>query len=187
MRERWRNIKGFPGYRVSSRGKIKGPRKDEIKHVYNNDSPYPKVTLSKNGKHVDKRINRLVAEAFLPNPKHHPLVMHLDNNPGNNNVENLQWGTHAENNKYMWDCGRHPGTLTDEGREKAYEKRRRPVIAINCKTGKNSYFKSQHDAARLLNVSQQHIWGVLNGYRRSTGGYTFKYADKEVEDRVECS
>lgn len=106
--------------------------------------------------------------------------MHLDNNPENNHIDNLQWGTYAENNKYMWDCGRHPVTLTDDDREKAYEIRRTPIIAINCLTGERIYFISQHEAARQLNVSQQHIWGVLNGYRRTTGGYTFEYTDKEA-------
>lgn len=42
-------------------------------------------------------LHRLVAMAFIPNPNNYPLIMHLDNNPSNNHVSNLQWGTHAEN------------------------------------------------------------------------------------------
>lgn len=179
MAERWRNIKDFPGYRVSSTGKVKGPRVKNLKHQHCPGSPYPKVTLSKNGIHTDKRVNVLVAQAFIPNPDNLPLVMHMDNNPSNNNVENLKWGTYSENNQYMWDCGRHEVTLTDEDREKAYQIRRRPVVSINCANGERLEFISQHEAARQLGVSQQHIWGVLNGHRRSTGGYFFEYLDKE--------
>ena len=42
--------------------------------------------------------HRLVAEAFIPNPNKHPLVMHIDNDGLNNNVSNLKWGTYKMNN-----------------------------------------------------------------------------------------
>lgn len=51
----------------------------------------------KNGKHITKRVHRLVAEAFLPNPNSYPIVIHIDNNKKNNRVENLKWGTIKEN------------------------------------------------------------------------------------------
>ena len=177
MTEKLIYLEIFPGYSISNKGRVKGIRKNVLKPV-DGGQGYLKVTLSKNGKHVDKRINRLVAEAFIPNPDSLPLVMHLDNDRSNNHIENLSWGTHSENNQYMHDCKRHPLTLTDEDREKAYSKRRSPIKAININTGEEIFFISQHEAARKLNVSQQHIWGVLNGYRRSTGGYCFEYLNK---------
>lgn len=179
--EKWRNIDGYPGYEISNRGRVKGIRKNVLKPV-DGGQGYLKVTLSRNGKHTDKRINRLVAQAFIPNPEGLPVVMHKDNNRSNNNIDNLAWGTHSENNKWMHDCGRHPLTLTDEDREKAYAARRTPIKAVDVKTNDEIFFKSQHDAARALNVSQQHIWGVLNGYRRSTGGYRFEYVDGGEND-----
>lgn len=181
MKEEWRDIEGFPGYQVSNLGKIKGVRKNELTPSYNKGKiRYPKVTLTRSGEHIDKRVNRLVATAFIPNPNNEPLVMHLDNNPKNNRVDNLAWGSYSENLKYCWDCDRHPQTLTDDAREKAYAKRRTAIIAINCKTGSKQEFISQHAASRALGVSQQHIWGVLNGHRKSTGGYRFEYAKKGV-------
>lgn len=175
----WRDIDGWAGYLVSTDGQVRGPRKKSLKLVETNDG-YLKVTLCSKGKRMDKRVNRLVAEAFIPNPEDHPVVMHHDNDRKNNRVDNLSWGTYSENNQWMHDCGRHPLTLTDDDREKAYAKRRAPVRAIDVKTGKTSEFISQHEAARQLRVSQQHIWGVLNGYRRSTGGYRFEYIEKGV-------
>ena len=184
MREKWKDIDGFPGYRVSNKGNIIGIRGTKLKPVIGNNG-YPKVTLCRSGKHVDKRINRLVASLFIPNPNNYPIVMHLDNDPKNNDVNNLSWGTHSENNKYCWDCGRKPQTLTNKDREKAYSIRRKPVKAININTREEIVFISQHDAARALGVSQQHIWGVLNGYRRSTGGYIFEYLDED--GGIKCS
>lgn len=49
------------------------------------------------GRHITKRVNRLVAEAFIPNPDNLPVVMHKDNNKKNNRVDNLKWGTIRDN------------------------------------------------------------------------------------------
>ena len=39
----------------------------------------------------------MVAEAYIPNPDNKPCVCHKDNNPLNNRVSNLYWGTYSEN------------------------------------------------------------------------------------------
>ena len=43
----------------------------------------------RNGK--DHKIHRLVAKTFIPNPNNLPEVNHIDGNPKNNNVNNLEW------------------------------------------------------------------------------------------------
>lgn len=181
MDERWKRIDDFPRYWVSDHGRVYGPGRGGKGQFLDlvPQGGYYKVTLTRPGCKMDKRVNRLVAEAFKENYRNLPLVMHDDNDSYNNHIDNLDWGTHAENNKHCWACGRHPITLTDEIREKAYSSRRTPVMAINMRSGERLIFASQHDAARALGVMQQHIWGVLKGIRRSTGGYRFEYVDEE--------
>jgi hypothetical protein len=58
---------------------------------------YLTVQLCKKGKIKMKRVHQLVAEAFLPNPLGKKLVNHDDGNKANNNVGNLEWSTHQEN------------------------------------------------------------------------------------------
>lgn len=42
-------------------------------------------------------VHRLMAEAFIPNPLHLPVVNHIDNDSTNNRVENLEWVSFSQN------------------------------------------------------------------------------------------
>ena len=43
------------------------------------------------------RVNRLIAQTFIPNPNNYPDVLHVDGSRDNNNVSNLVWGTAVMN------------------------------------------------------------------------------------------
>ncbi|PEN68501.1 NUMOD4 domain-containing protein [Bacillus wiedmannii] len=48
------------------------------------------------------RINRLVAQAYIPNVNNKPFVNHIDLNRINNDVNNLEWVTHRENIQHSY-------------------------------------------------------------------------------------
>ncbi|WP_200895114.1 sigma factor-like helix-turn-helix DNA-binding protein [Clostridium sp. FS41] len=54
------------------------------------------VSLQENGKQKVYSVNRLIAQAFIPNPENKPYVSYLDGNPANNHVDNLSWTTKDE-------------------------------------------------------------------------------------------
>lgn len=45
----------------------------------------------------DRRINRLVAKAFIANPEDKPIAHHKNHNKTQNTVDNLDWATYKEN------------------------------------------------------------------------------------------
>ncbi len=117
--EIWKDIEGYEGlYQVSNKGRVKSlSRFIKWKKTYLNKPEvilcliqhnfgYNTVRLSKDGKVKIKYIHRLVATAFIPNPNKFECVMHKDDNPINNNVSNLSWGSRDMNNKDMGRKGR---------------------------------------------------------------------------------
>ena len=67
--EEYKLIKNFENYLVSNLGDVKNNDTNEIIKQYNSQG-YKRVFL--NGK--NKRVHRLVAEAFIPNPENKPCV-----------------------------------------------------------------------------------------------------------------
>ena len=57
-----------------------------------------------NKKKID--VHRLVAKTFIKNPENLPLVCHKDDDPRNNRVENLWFGSYADNMQDMIEKGR---------------------------------------------------------------------------------
>ena len=101
-----KDVKHYEGiYTVSSDGKVFSlTRKIHLKS--DKSSEYQRVTLSKDSITTRYFIHRLVAEAFIPNPDKKPFINHIDNDPTNNNVENLEWCTHSENMIHAHKQGR---------------------------------------------------------------------------------
>lgn len=60
---------------------------------------YLSYHLKWKNKTYPRRIHRLVAESYIPNPDNLPFVHHKDHNRFNNDVSNLQWSSIVENNK----------------------------------------------------------------------------------------
>lgn len=96
----------FPGYEISSFGRIKSfwsngnmhsPRKVGLEFKYLKPfrvGNYSGISLGKNKKFY---IHRLVAQMFIENPNNYKEVNHIDENKNNNCVSNLEWCTRQQN------------------------------------------------------------------------------------------
>ena len=96
MKEEWKKINGFENYKVSSLGRVKN-KKGKIMNPWNDSHGYLDIKLYKDKKSTHKKIHRLVAENFIPNPENKPQVNHINGISSINEVSNLEWVTAKEN------------------------------------------------------------------------------------------
>jgi len=107
-----KDVKGYEGlYAVTTDGKIWSyakpcsskngiflkPRLTICRNNRNTPHSHYSVQLYKNSIGKSILIHRLVAQTFILNPENKPDINHLDGNPLNNNVDNLEWCTKSEN------------------------------------------------------------------------------------------
>ena len=115
-RELWRWVVGFEGlYMVSSFGKVMSVPVNQIRRGssykkpgmevlhHDNGRGYRSISLYKDGVQHQTTVHRLVAQAFIPNPKNLPQINHKDGDKSNNNVYNLEWVTAKENMAHAVD------------------------------------------------------------------------------------
>jgi hypothetical protein len=95
----WRQVAEAPKYVVSNTGLVKHERLNRVLQGYNRNGYWQVTIKTDNGKGVARLVHRLVAMAFIenPDPENKIYVDHIDTNPRNNCVENLQWVTPKEN------------------------------------------------------------------------------------------
>ena len=99
-KEIYKDIKGYEGeYMVSNRGNVYSCKRNIILKPAIAKG-YLRVGLYKDGVRKYFLVHRLVAEAFIPNPKNLPVINHLDEDKTNNDVSNLEWTTSKENTRY---------------------------------------------------------------------------------------
>lgn len=142
-------------------------------------SGYAEVQLWKGNKGTHKRLHRLFAEAYIPNPNGLPCINHRDENPMNYSLDNLEWCDQSYNQNYG-TINERRGTHISEavrGRARPWvaEQKSIPIVAIN-QWGDEFPFASAHEAARELELDQSSITAVLRGRRNTCGGYRFRYA-----------
>lgn len=125
--EKWKNVVGFEGlYQVSDMGNVRlypyhksknHPNAGIIKLIPISGN-YQVVNLTKNKIKKQFRVHRLVCEAFIPNPLNKPFVNHIDTNPANNKISNLEWCTQKENINHSLKLGTMKVHGSDNGNSK---------------------------------------------------------------------
>ena len=136
MMKEWKTISYASNYDVSNYGEVRQNKKNKILKPYiSKTNGYTYVMFRcNNGEYVNKRIHRLVAEAFIPNPNNLPMVNHKDFDRTNNRVDNLEWVNGSQNN--LWSRER----ISKSAKNKIItDKTRKAYSEAQIKKSKNPY------------------------------------------------
>lgn len=98
------NSKEYHGYTVFEDGTILS-KSGKVMSQKCGTYGYKRLNLRINRKKKFHETHRLVAELFIENPEGKRTVNHIDGDKLNNNVSNLEWATHSENNQHAYDMG----------------------------------------------------------------------------------
>jgi len=144
------SIKDFSDYMISPLGYVyscKGGRR-ELLQFGTIKTGHRFVYLFKDGKGHKRYIHRLVLETFMGACPKGMEAMHLDGNPSNNKVDNLQWGTRSQNLRMSNLVGKY-------SKVSAYD-----ISMIRY------YYKTktlnQYELAKMFKISQPAVNDIVN-------------------------
>ncbi len=149
MSELWREIDFFPGYSVSSYGRIRTDKSGRILSLNLNQYGVMQVGLMRDGEQKHRSVPLLVAKAYIPQSfPSFDTPINLDGDRSNNRVDNLVWRPRWFAIKYNPQF-RHP-----------YDD---PILApiVDLKTGEVSA-NSQECAKRYGLLEDELIFSMLN-------------------------
>ena len=162
--DRWVEYKN--GYKRFYKEELKKPR---LKNGYQF------VRLSKEGKHTEISVHRLVLQTFKPNqnPELYTQINHIDENKENNKLDNLEWCTAEENNNH--------GTR----KERATKTRRLhfvPTVQLDLKGNIiNVYYQKEDIETQNKEMTFKHVARSINKEKNICYGYFWIKLDKYNE------
>lgn len=136
---------------------------------------YQFVRLSKDEKHTEISVHRLVLQTFKPNPNPelYTQINHIDENKENNRLDNLEWCTAEENNNY--------GTR----KERATKTRRLhfvPTVQLDLKGNIiNVYYQKEDIETQNKEMTFKHVARSINKEKNICYGYFWIKLDKYNE------
>lgn len=177
MQEIYKDIIGYEWYyKVSNLGNVINKYWEKVRHYFDKWW-YLIVYLSKESQKTNKKIHRLVAQAFIPNPENKPQVNHIDWDKTNNHVDNLEWCTSSENMRHLVKMWRHHFQTNHPNRGKKWAlcKNSRKVYQYDQWKNLVKIWDSAMDIFRDLWLSQWNITGCCNGKRKTAWWYIWSY------------
>lgn len=167
----WKSIDGFEGlYYLRSDGLLYSyPRKYcEGGYSYGKEvgKGYLKFGLSKEGQTTNKRAHILVYETFVGEVPKGYDVHHINHNPKDNRVENLE----------LIEKHKHAKMHFNENPNKMINATKRAIVQYTLDGEFVAEYPSLAEARRQTNIHKQNISLCCLGKRKSAGGYVWKFA-----------
>ena len=149
--DKLKKIPGYSNYSVTTSGKVltNRLRAGEMKPTIDRAGYLRISMIGDTGKRKAVYVHQAVAMAFLANPENKLQVNHIDNNPSNNQVCNLEWCTAKENRLHAATQNRLPRLSGENNGNAKYTARLINIIRSRHKNG-----MTQTDIAKMFSIPQ---------------------------------
>lgn len=154
--EEWRDAPGWPGYRVSSLGRVMGKRKMLSPRDLGNGYLYVHMSDRANSARKTVLVHKLVTAAFLDERPSGVQVNHINNDRGDNRVSNLEYLTPKQNCQHRRVHGTFP-VGENNGRARLTAEQ---VKEIRVRRSNGDKLK---DMANEYGVHKNTIWWITSG------------------------
>jgi len=174
MEEIWKDIPGYEGiYQCSNMGRMrrisqeqwrKTPRSPKYRYIKGSTSSrtkvgwYALVSLTSGKREL---LHRLIAKTFIPNPGNKPQINHIDGNPQNNRIDNLEWVTQSENMLHAFYV------LGYVQSEETKQKRARKLYKKVIDHTDNRVYESAKEYAKIKKLRYNSVIRKLNNYLKN--------------------
>ena len=188
MEEVWKDVVGFEGiYQVSNQGRVRS-----VDRVTNygrrcrgkllslapggRSGRYRSVQMfDLDGKQTRRYVHQLVAWAFIGPPESGKQINHIDENPENNCVENLEYVTASENINYGTRCARDAA------------KKSKPVLQTDEAGNVIRVYASATEAQSATGIWRTHISACCLGKSETAGGYHWSFYNDRIANATDTS
>lgn len=191
--EVWKPVEGWESlYEVSNKGRVRAldrkykrgdsfvTHKGRIMKQQDNNVGYKFVVLKSGNIEQKVYVHRLVATSFIFRPDGTDTVNHMDFNPSNNCVENLEWTTAYGNYRYSFDRGRF--NRTDVWKlhlkETQNEVMGKAVIGESISHGTVVFYRALNDCAKD-GFQPSCVSCCCNGKRKTHAGFKWSFVPPE--------
>ena len=165
MNEKWKSIAGFEEhYEVSNMGNVRNVVTGRCLSLKKDKDGYLQVGLSASGVCHTKKVHRLVADAFIPNPLNLPTVNHINEIKSDNSIENLEWASYYRQI--------HHGTRDDRARQAIASE---AVIQMDVSGNIVNRYESVRLAAKEMGRKPESLIDCIKGRKKMCAGFFWAY------------
>lgn len=176
----------FPNYIIFNDGRVFSKYKNKFLKAIKRKDGYFQVQLKceENGERKNVLLHRLVALAFVPNPRNVGYVNHIDGNKGNCHYSNLEWCTISENLKHAYKTGLKEIPDYRKAVLASLDIIRKPVVQYDTKGMFIKRYDSISNASRETGVSITSIVASCKRRNHLGGGFFWCYEkEKKAIDK----
>lgn len=164
--EIWKYIPNYKGYQSSNYGRLRSinykrsGRTVVLTPSKGKDGYMQTMLLNDNGKYNSRKVHKFITLAFYGPIPENMEINHKDGNKENNNINNLEYCTHAENCKHAVDNGLWTIRRGDlNGMAKLTKEQ---VIKARTAKKENGRYWGRNKMAKEFGISAKHLQTIVN-------------------------